>query len=75
MNFKKSKEEVLNEIQARAGAVVYSDFANMNMRVDTQSVAYVFQQAIAKAVAEGFRVILENQYTDDDFERDLTLKP
>lgn len=75
MRLKKDKEQVLSEIQARAAAVVYNDFQNMNLRVDTQSVAWTFQNAIAKAVAEGFRVVLENQYTDDDFERDLTLKP
>lgn len=74
MMFKKSKEDMLNEIQARASAVVYNDFANMNMRVDTQSVTWTFQQAIAKAVAEGFRVMLENQYTDEMFEKDIGLK-
>lgn len=75
MMLKKPKEQVLEEIQARAAAVVYNDFANMNMRVDTQSVTWTFQQAIAKAVAEGFRVLLENQYSDEMFENDIGLKP
>ena len=75
MRLKKDKEQVLAEIQARAASVISYDLQNMNMKVDMNSVAWSFQNAIAKAVAEGFRVVLENQYTDDDFERDLTLKP
>lgn len=75
MMLKKPRQEVLDEIQARAAAAVYNDFASMNMRVDTQSVTWTFQQAIAKAVTEGFRVLLENQYSDEMFEKDIGLKP
>lgn len=75
MRFKKDKEEVLREIQARASGCISYELQNINMQVNMGSVAYSFQNAIAKAVAEGFRVMIENQYTDDDFERDLTLKP
>ena len=73
--FKKDKQKLLEEIQARASAVVYNDFQNMNMRVDMNSVTWTFQNAIAKAVAEGFKVMLENQYTDEMFENDIGLKP
>ena len=78
MNLKKPKEQVLSEIQARAAGSVSSHLRNNlgdSLRIDTSSLTYILQNAIAMAVTEGFRTLLENQYTDDDFERDLTLKP
>lgn len=75
MMLKKSKEEVLKEIQARAASSIYNDLSNMNMRVDTSSVTWTLQQAIAKAVTEGFRTLLDNQYTDEMFENDIGIKP
>jgi hypothetical protein len=75
MNFKKPKQQVLDEIQARAGSAIYSELQNMNMRIDMGSAAYGLQQAIAKAIAEGFKCMMENQYTDQEFESDIGLKP
>lgn len=73
--FKKSKEDMLREIERRAAAAMGSDLQNANLRVDFGSVAWTMQNAIARAVAEGFKVMLENQYTDDEFEQYIGLKP
>lgn len=75
MILKKNKEEVLKEIQDRASASISSDLRYLNMSIDMNSVAWGLQNAIAKAVTEGFRTLLENQYTDDDFEKDIDLNP
>jgi len=75
MRFKKPKEEVLREIRDRAlnktNAVSQN---NATVSVNLASLTWNIQEAIASAVEEGFRTILENEYTDEDFERDLTLK-
>lgn len=78
MMLKKPRHEVLNLIRANAQATVYSSLVNnlgYAMKIDHNSVANAMAQAIADAVESGFQTLLENQYTDADFERDLTLKP
>lgn len=72
---KKTKQQVLDEIRMRATSSCYSTLVsyNPNISVDMTSFSYALQQAIGSAVAEGFRTLLENQYTDADFESDLTL--
>lgn len=74
MNFKKRKEDVLVEIQRRAEASISSDLYNMNMRMDTSSFAYQLQTAIGKAIAEGFKVMMENTYSDQEFEKDIGIR-
>ena len=73
MKLKKSREEVLEQIRVNASAMVSSKLYNLNMRVDPNSFSYQLQDMIASSIAEGFRVLLDNQYTDEDFERDMTL--
>ncbi len=77
MMLKKSKDEVLKEINAAAMSATYSELSNNlgNLKVDTGSLTYALQRAIASAVEAGFEVLLESRYTDDDFEKDITLKP
>lgn len=79
IHFKKPKEEVLRQIKVNAGAAISYSLQNnlgasMNINLNTNSIAYAIEQAISEAVAEGFRTMLEAQYTEDDFERDMTLK-
>ena len=78
MNLKKPKQEVLNQINANVSGIIYNHLSNNlgnSMRIDAGGLTYTLQQAIAIAVTEGFRTLLENQYTDDDFENDMALKP
>lgn len=75
---KKPKEQVLSEINSRAmAACSYNLQQNLGhaMHMDSNSVAYALQSAIATAITEGFKVLLENQYTDEMFENDIGLKP
>lgn len=75
IGLKKSKEDVLNEIRSQAMNATYNSMnQSQKLQVDTSPIMFMIQSAIAEAVAAGFRTLLENQYTDDDFERDLTLK-
>ncbi len=76
MILKKQKEEVLNTINANVHSIVYSQLSQLtyNQQVSMQALQQAIQNAISMGVEEGFRTLLENQYTDDDFERDITLK-
>ena len=39
-----------------------------------QPISDALSRAIGQAVAEGFRTMMENQYTDEDFEQDIGLE-
>lgn len=73
--FKKSKEAVLDDIRNAASAAVYNELTyNFNLSFNKNDMVFSLQIAMAKAVEEGFRSMLDNQYTDDDFENDITLR-
>lgn len=75
IGLKKSKAQVLEDIHRRAMDATYNSInQNQKLQVDTGPIMYMIQNAIAAAVTAGFNSLLENQYTDDDFEKDLTLK-
>lgn len=88
LKFKKNKQEVLNDIQNRANNVAYNQlygalsnllkldsnsYGGPSIKLDSQQMTFAIQNAIAAAVVEGFRSMLENEYTDEDFEKDLTI--
>ena len=90
IHFKKSKEDVLAEVHARCyGNIQYhlqNDLNNLlklennyngspSISLNSTQMSIAIAHAISRAVQEGFRVVLENQYTDEDLERDLTLSP
>ena len=78
MMLKKPRREVLGLIRANAQGAVYSSLANnlgYAMKIDQNSVANAMAQAIADAIEIGFETLLDNHYSDEEFERDLTLKP
>ena len=75
IRFKKSKEEALNDIRGRVhGRINYTLTRTMGQSIDMSPIIYNIQTAIADGIEEGFRALLDAQYTDDDFEKDLTLK-
>lgn len=78
MNFKKSRQEVLDQIKANSSAAIYNHLNNSlgsSIKVDAGSMVYVLQEAISRAITAGFQTMLENEYSDEDFEKDITLKP
>lgn len=76
MKFKKDINSMTWDIQSRAQGAAMGMMQQMAPYGSPMGpMADIMSQAIARAVAEGFRVIMENQYTDDDFENDLGLKP
>lgn len=72
MKFKKDKYQVADEIRSRALKI---SKMSLDMDLGYGHAIGPMGEAIAKAVSEGFAVMMENEYTDDDFEHDLTLKP
>ncbi len=77
MMLKKDKEDVLNEINSRSRDAMHNALYNafgQGFRVDTHSVISALQSAIALGIEEGFRTLLENRYTDENFENDIGLK-
>lgn len=76
MMLKKPKEDVLREIQSRAlSASMNSLNSSTGLEIRMESMIYQIQTSIAAAVTEGFKVLIENQYSDEMFENDIGLKP
>ena len=78
MNLKKDKYSVIRDVEARVICAVNNELnalsynaANISMNDLKGRIA----NAITKGVGDGIMALLENMYTDDDFEKDLTLKP
>lgn len=77
MNFKVSRQELLDRIKSNSSAAIHNHLYNSlgnSIKVDTGNLGYTLQTAISEAVTAGFKTMLDNQYSDDDFEKDLTLK-
>jgi glutaminase len=76
MRFKKSRQEVISEIGARVSCASYNQLRSLqyNTEFDTNSVINCINVAISESVLEGFKTLLENEYTDEDFECDMQLK-
>ncbi len=77
MKFKKPIEQIEWDIQNRAEGAVRHAFQqiygyNGGMQ---QPISDALSRAIGQAVVEGFKTMMENQYTDEDFEQDIGLKP
>jgi hypothetical protein len=71
MNFKKPKEELLQAIRDSALSATYlSDIHNYPIN----SMGDMIQRSIANAVVAGFRTMIENTYTDQEFEQDIGLR-
>lgn len=80
MRLKVSKQELITKVQDNAFYAVESAFnRNYNAEYDqygnriTFSLNSVIREAILAAVTATVETIVENQYTDDDFEKDIGL--
>lgn len=76
MMLKKTREEMLNQIQANVHAATYNNLAKLTWSspVTMHDLQYAIQQAISDGVREGFKVFLDNQYSHEEFEQDIGLK-
>jgi hypothetical protein len=76
MNFKKSKQELIMEVQSRSEAAIRNGLMNSlpNMKLEPYSVADALTYSIGKGIREAIEVLVENTYTDCEFEEDMNLK-
>lgn len=77
MMLKKPKQQVLDEIYNAAESKIRYNLQNnlgAGLQMNVGSVTYAIQQAIADAVREGFSVMIDNIYTDAEFEEDIGLR-
>lgn len=75
MNFKKDKVSLLNEIQSKTHSMISSTLSSrIHSDSGPNSVRYAMEEAISVGIREAFRVLIENTYTDQEFEEDLKLR-
>lgn len=72
MMFKKPKDQLLGDIYNNCHHTVHSQLYSHYGEVGLN--AEILSSTIAMAIEEAFRTMIENQYTDDDFEKDIGLK-
>ena len=78
MMFKKDKETLLAEIRCNSENAIHNHLYNSlgpGMAMTNGSMVNTIQVAISMAIEEAFRTMLEARYTDDDFDKDIGLKP
>ena len=77
MNFKKPKQEVINDAYNAANGMIYSAFENVKYGY-VQNTNSSNIDALRHGITEGIRMaiqsLVENTYTDQEFEEDMGLK-
>lgn len=76
MMLKKSKQDIALLAQQRAFSALTSHMGNIGQNLSHSSVSsllYLLQNAIGYAIGEAINEVLENVYTDNEFETDTTL--
>jgi len=73
MNYTKSKEDLLIDIRNNVMSELNRNISNIH-NSSMSSMGYTLQQGITDAVVTAFRTLIENTYTDQQFEQDLKLK-
>jgi hypothetical protein len=77
MNFKKPKEHVIADAQIAAENILASAFNNLKYGYRSNSIDSTLDQiqyAVSTAIASSIRSLVENTYTDQEFEEDIGLK-
>jgi len=77
MNFKKPKHEVINDARYAASNVISSAFNNLKynmMNNSGQSTIDSLQYAMTDAISMAIESVVNNVYTDEEFEQDLNLR-
>lgn len=79
MKLKVDKDYFLSTVQAEVEMAVKNSFYVTAPNYYGEQVSVNFNDLISKAVAQGVMAAMEylvdSQYTDDDFEKDIGLKP
>ena len=76
MNFRKPKQDVINEAFFAAQTELNNKFYQLkNGYVDNSTTSNLdhIQNAVAMSIEAAIRSLVENTYTDQEFEEDLTL--
>ena len=77
MNFKKPKEEVINEAWMAAEGVLQEAFNGLKhgvMYSNTNSNIDSIKFGISEGIRRAIESLVENTYTDQEFEEDLQLR-
>jgi len=72
MNYTKSKEQLLSEIRVNAYSAISIHMGNLNS-TPHGSIHNAIMSAITEGIVEAFETLIENTYTDQQFEQDLKL--
>jgi hypothetical protein len=73
MNYIKSRDEVLKEVKDRVYLTISYNMTNVHNQ-SMSNIGYTIQNAIADGITEGIKVLMENTYTDQQFEQDIKLR-
>lgn len=72
MNYSMDKEKLLQKIRESAFSGVSRNMGSLSSAQN--SVTYMIQSAITEGIVEAFKTLMENTYTDQQFEEDIKLK-
>ena len=72
MRFKKDKEQVLYDAMIEAEHAANAVTSQISYS-SVDSIQNLISQAIARGIMAGLRSLLNNQYTEEDFEKDIGL--
>lgn len=75
MRLKKSKEEVLNELEGvyPYASFPYGNMADMSPNELKSAIEQYGKDVVRDGVQQAMRILLNNIYTQEEFERDLQL--
>jgi hypothetical protein len=77
MNFKKPKQQVIEDASYAASNEISSAFSNIKsnyMYTNAGSVIDNMQYAISSGIRKAVESIVNNTYTDEEFEEDINLR-
>ena len=77
MNFKKPKHQVIDEAMGAASSSMYQTISDIKYNGQSHTLGSNLDRlgaGINVAIASAVRSLVENMYTDQEFEEDLTLR-
>ena len=77
MRFKKGKQQVLSDLMTTINTSTYVDLGQLKYKQAYEMEQYAKQQiqyAISSALQAAFAKLLDEIYTDEEFERDIGLE-
>ena len=78
MNFKKPKEQVIRDAETAANIRLSNAMGdikyNISIKPEHLQILDQLQWSIATAIGTAIRSVVDDMYTDQDFEEDMTLR-